>query len=186
MKHKIKTLIVLILFFILFFISFYISYIGINVYEKNKLKKTKLYNVDYNPNIETQYLIKDGISIKVDYISTDEKIFNIIFNIKFDYDISNYEGINISNLIILDDKNNQIIYDIEKENKDSSIANIFGTKNIEKNYNTIRQLITINTNKFSQAETFDINIDKLILYNLNGGQPILKEIPGQWNLSVEL
>ena len=140
----------------------------------------------YIQNIDMDYIQQDGIEFKIDYLLMDDTNFDLVFNFKFDGDVSNYEGVSIPELIITDEQNNQIFFDTESEEHYKSYAKSMGYNTIEKTGNTIRQLLFLKSNKFPKSKKIYVSFKTVILYNVSQGNPFTKELNGDWKLEFDV
>lgn len=177
MKSKKKGVLIfsIIIIFIISIISGYVL--------SNKIfsKSTQKPKFNYNTNINMSYIQKDSISYKIDYISLEDDKLEFVFNFYFSEDVSNFEGVSLSEFTIEDENGIQIY-----KGEESSLSYSIESSNIEVNKNTIKQLYRFKLKEKINSKTILMNFKKIILYNVNKGNPITKEISGNWDLKVNL
>lgn len=149
--------------------------------------QTALQN-NYVQNIDMDYIEEEKVKFKVDYLMMDDINFDLVFNFVTEDSVDNYEGIAVSNLKITDENENQIY--IDSENQDiwtKNIALMTGNWSvIEKQGNTIRQVIHLTSNNFPKSNKIYVNFDNVVLYNVNQGNPITIEYEGDYKLEFDV
>lgn len=176
---KLKKIIASILFFIIIFaISMTSGYLLSN---RILFESTQQPKFNYQDNIDMSYIEKDNISYKGDYISLDDKKLEFVLNFSFTEDVSSFEGVSLSEFTI-EDENGNYIYKGEESSLSYSIEN----SNIEVNKNTIKQLYRFKLKEKFNSKKITLNFKKVTLYNVNKGNPITKEITGDWKLELNI
>lgn len=183
MKKRIITIIIIIILCILAVGTGYVLQTKFNIADTSIDEKTSD-EKEYPANVEMDYLEQKGVKIKVDYVSISDGNFEIVFNFSMEEGISNYEGIFLSGLLIVDEEENVIYKDTEENGV--SLTEVMEAKPIYKDENTIRQLILLISEEFPQSKQLDITFNKIKLYNVNQGNPIENDIEGNWNLKIEV
>lgn len=188
---KIKRVIILIIIFIIVFIvSMGMGYLLIKqilnkeaVEEANRKIKN---NFNYEDNIDMEYIQDGEISCKVDYISlTDDKL-EIVLNFLSNENISNFEGVSIPELTVLDENENQIFIETEDDRYHASIADGYETLGMNYTENIIKEKNIFRLKKKIEPKKIIIKFKKVILYNVNQGNPITKEFDGDWNFEIDV
>lgn len=129
---------------------------------------------NYVQNIEMDYIEKEQVKFKVDYLMMDDINFDLVFNFVTTDEVDNYEGIAVSNLKITDENNNQIYISSEDQNiwtKNIALSGEIWTT-IEKQGHTLRQVVHLSSNNFPKSNKIYVSFDNVILYNVNKGNPI--------------
>lgn len=178
---KFKSKIILILFFIVIFIMSMAG--GYLLSNKVLLKPTKKAKYNYQDNIDMSYIEKDNISYKADYISLNDNKLEFVLNFSFSEDVSSFEGVSLSEFTI-ESENGDLIYEDKDINDRSSIAYSIENSNIEVNKNIIKQLYAFKLKEKISSKKVILNFKKVILYNVNNGNPITKEFEGNWKLEL--
>lgn len=171
-----------------------VTYAGVKIAEIFKIKgmddvgiQTALQN-NYVQNIDMNYIEEEKVKFKVDYLMMDDINFDLVFNFITEDSVDNYEGIAVTNLQITDENNNQIY--IDSEDQDIWTKNIaLMAENwsvIEKEGNTLRQVMHLASNNFPKSKKLYISFDKITLYNVNQGNPITIEYNGNYKLEVDV
>lgn len=170
------------------------TYAGVKIVEIFKIKgmddagiQTALQN-NYVQNIDMDYIEEEKIKFKVDYLMMDDINFDLVFNFVTEDSVDNYEGIAVSNLKITDENNNQIY--IDSEDQDIWTKNIALMAErwsvIEKQGNTLRQVMHLTSNNFPKSNKIYVSFDKVVLYNVNKGNPITIEYDGNYKLEFDV
>lgn len=170
------------------------TYAGVKISEIFKIKgmddagiQTALQN-NYVQNIDMEYIEEEKVKFKVDYLMMDDINFDLVFNFITEDSVDNYEGIAVSNLRITDENNNQIY--ISSEDQEIWTKNIaLMAENwsvIEKHGNTLRQVLHLYSNNFPKSKKIYVSFDKVILYNVNKGNPITIEYDGNYQLEFDV
>lgn len=141
---------------------------------------------NYSQNINMNYITVNGVSCKVDFLLFDTTNIDLVFNFKFNEDISNFQGISIPNLLITDENNNQLFLDTEEAEHEKSFSTSMGWQVLEKNNNSLKQLLFLKSNKFPKSEKLNIKFNQIVLYNVNNGKPFTKTIDGDWNIEIDI
>lgn len=171
-----------------------VTYAGIKIAEIFKIKgmddagiQTALQN-NYVQNIDMDYIQEERVKFKVDYLMMDDINFDLVFNFVTEDNVDNYEGIAVSNLKITDENNNQIY--ISSEDQDIWTKNIALMAErwsvIEKQGNTLRQVMHLTSNNFPKSNKIYVSFDKVVLYNVNQGNPITIEYDGDYKLDFDV
>lgn len=171
-----------------------ITYAGVKIVEIFKIKgmddkgiQTALQN-NYVQNIDMEYIEEEKVKFKVDYFMMDDINFDLVFNFITEDSVDNYEGIAVRNLKITDENNNQIY--IDSEDQDIWTKNIALMAErwsvIEKQGNTLRQVIHLTSNNFPKSNKIYVSFDKVTLYNVNQGNPITIEYDGDYKLEFDV
>lgn len=176
---KFKNKIILIFFFIIMFAVSMIG--GYLLANKTFFESAQQPKFNYQDNINMSYIEKDNISYKGDYISLDDNKLEIVLNFSFSEDVSSFEGVSLSEFIIKDEKGS-LIYKGEERSLSYSIEN----SNIEVNKNIIKQLYRFKLKEKVNSKKIILNFKKVTLYNVNKGNPITKEITGDWKMELNI
>lgn len=143
---------------------------------------------NYVQNIDMEYIEEEKVKFKVDYLMMDDINFDLVFNFITEDSVDNYEGIVVSNLRITDENNNQIY--ISSENQEVWTKNIALTAEnwsvIEKQGNTLRQVLHLCSNNFPKSNKIYVSFDKVVLYNVNMGNPITIEYDGDYKFEFDV
>lgn len=175
MKNKI---ILILIFIIIFAVSMTGGYLLSN---KILFESTQQPKFSYQDNIDMSYIEKDNVFYKADYISLNDKQLEFVLNFSFLEDVSSFEGVSLSDFIVEDEKGKKI-YKGEENSLSYSIEN----SNIEVNKNTIKQLYRFKLKEKVNSKKIILNFKKVTLYNVNKGNPIEKEITGNWKLELSI
>lgn len=171
-----------------------VTYAGVKIAEIFGIKgmddagiQTALQN-NYVQNIDMEYIEEEKVKFKVDYLMMDDINFDLVFNFVTEDSVDNYEGIAVSNLKITDENNNQIYVDSEDQDIwTKNIALMAGNWSvIEKQGNTLRQVIHLCSNNFPKSNKIYVSFDKVVLYNVNQGNPITIEYDGDYKLEFDV
>lgn len=176
---KFKNIIKLILIFIIIFAISMIG--GYLLSNKILLEPTQQPKFDYQDNIDMPYIEKDNISYKGDYISFNDNKLEFVLNFSFSEDVSSFEGVSLSDFIVEDEKGKKIY-----KGEESSLSYSIENTNIEVNKNTIKQLYRFKLKEKVNSKKIILNFKKVTLYNVNKGNPVTKEITGNWKLELNL
>ena len=171
-----------------------VAYAGIRITEIFKIKgiddtgiQTALQN-DYVQNIEMDYIEKEKVKFKVDYLMMDDINFDLVFNFVTEDNVDNYEQIAITNLKITDENNNQIY--INSEDQEIWTKNIALTSEwwsvVEKHDNLLRQVVHLSSNNFPRSNKIYVSFDSVVLYNVNKGNPITIEYDDEYKLEFDV
>ena len=149
--------------------------------------QTALQN-NYVQNIDIDYIEKEEVKFKVDYLMMDDINFDLVFNFITKDEVENYEGIAVSNLKITDENNNQIY--ISSEDQDVWTKNIALSSEmwttIEKQDHTLRQVVHLTSNNFPKSNKIYVSFDEVILYNVNNGNPITIKYEDDYKLEFDV
>lgn len=171
-----------------------VTYAGVKIAEIFRIKgmddagiQTALQN-NYVQNIDMEYIEEEKVKFKVDYLMMDDINFDLVFNFVAEDSVDNYEGMAVSNLKITDENNNQIYIDSEDQDIwTKNIALMAGNWSvIEKQGNTLRQVIHLCSNNFPKSNKIYVSFDKVVLYNVNQGNPITIEYDGDYKLEFDV
>lgn len=171
-----------------------VTYAGIKIVEIFKIKgmddtgiQTAIQN-NYIQNIDMNYIEEKKVKFKVDYFMMDDLNFDLVFNFVTEDSVENYEGITLSGLKITDENNNQIYF--ASEDSDIWTKNIAlmasGWSVVEKQGNTLRQVLHLTSNNFPKSNKIYVSFDKITLYNANQGNPITVEYDGDYKLEFDV
>lgn len=143
---------------------------------------------NYVQNIEMDYIEKEQVKFKVDYLMMDDINFDLVFNFITEDNVDNYEQIAVSGLKITDENNNQIYIDSEDYNIWSkNIAFTGGNWSlIEKDGHNLRQVLHLFSNEFPKSNKIIVSFDNVILYNVNKGNPITIEYKDNYKLEFDV
>ena len=143
---------------------------------------------NYIQNIDMNYIEKEKVKFKVDYLVMDDIHFDLVFNFITQDSVENYEGIAVQGLKITDENNNQIYIDSEDQQIWSkNIAPMCGSWNIvEKHGNLLRQVIHLSSNSFPKSQKIYVSFNSVILYNVNKGNPFTIEYKDNYQLEFDI
>lgn len=171
-----------------------VTYAGVKIAEIFRIKgmddtgiQTAIQN-NYVQNIDMDYIEEEKVKFKVDYLMMDDINFDLVFNFVTEDNVDNYEGIAVGNLKITDENNNQIYIDSEDQDIwTKNIALMAGNWSvIEKEGNTLRQVMHLVSNNFPKSNKLYVSFDKITLYNVNQGNPITIEYDGNYKLEFDV
>jgi len=143
---------------------------------------------DYIQNIEMDYIEKEEVKFKVDYLMMDDINFDLVFNFITKDNVENYEGIAVRNLQITDENNNQIYIASELQEiwtKNIALSSELWTT-IEKQGNILRQVVHLSSNNFPKSNKIYVSFDSVILYNVNNGKPITITYEDDYKLEFDV
>ena len=149
--------------------------------------QTALQN-NYVQNIEMDYIEKEQVKFKVDYLMMDDINFDLVFNFITEDNVENYEGIAVKNLQITDENNNQIYISSEDQNiwtKNIALSSELWTT-IEKQDHTLRQVVHLSSNNFPRSNKIYVSFDEVVLYNVNKGNPITIKYEDEFKLEFDV
>lgn len=181
---KFKNIIKLTLIFIIIFtISMTSGYLLSKkvLYESNQKPK-----FNYQDNIDMPYIEKDNLSYKGDYISLGDDKLKFVLNFSFPEDVSSFEGVSIPELTIEDEKGKQVFIDTEDDRYHNSIADMQENSGIYINKNVIKELYIFKLKKKIDSKKIILTFKRVIVYNVNQGNPITKEFSGDWKLELNV
>lgn len=143
---------------------------------------------NYIQNIDMNYIEKEKVKFKVDYLVMDDIHFDLVFNFITQDSVENYEGIAVQGLKITDENNNQIYIDSEDQQIWSkNIAPMCGSWSIvEKHGNLLRQVIHLSSNSFPKSKKIYVSFNSVILYNVNKGNPFTIEYKDNYQLEFDI
>lgn len=144
--------------------------------------------VDYGyiQNTNMDYIECNNTKFKIDYVSMDDSSIAINFNFLLDENADGYEGLSFFDMKIYDDKNNLIYTEEEKYPNDGIALSIGISKPIFIHENNIIQSFLIKSDRFPKTKTLRFTFSKISLYNVNNGNPIVKDISGNFDISIQL
>ena len=118
-------------------------------------------------NIEMDYIELDkGYKIRIDYLLVDDINMYMIYDLKSDEDLNEYDRMSIIDLTIKDENNN-IIFN-NKDLMEETIVQLEGWKNIETESNTnIRELNYMISNGNFNMKKLEITFSKVMIYSSN-------------------
>lgn len=143
---------------------------------------------NYVQNIEMNYIEKEQVKFKVDYLMMDDINFDLVFNFVTKDAVENYEGIAVSNLKITDENNNQIYISSEDQDiwtKNIALSSAMWTT-VEKQDHTLRQVVHLSSNNFPKSNKIYVSFDEVILYNVNNGNPITIKYEDDYKLEFDV
>ena len=143
---------------------------------------------NYVQNIEMNYIEKEQVKFKVDYLMMDDINFDLVFNFVTQDEVDNYEEIAVTNLQITDENNNQIYIDSEEQDiwtKNISLSSSMWTT-VEKQDHTLRQVLHLCSNNFPKSKKIYVSFDSVILYNVNKGNPITITYEDNYKLEFDV
>ena len=143
---------------------------------------------NYVQNIGMDYIEKEQVKFKVDYLMMDDINFDLVFNFVTKDAVENYEGIAVSNLKITDENNNQIYISSEEQDiwtKNIALSSAMWTT-IEKQDHTLRQVVHLSSNNFPKSNKIYVSFDEMILYNVNNGNPITIKYEDDYKLEFDV
>lgn len=170
------------------FASFYFNIFDLSSFGKNNSGVNTAVENGYIQNIDMNYIKKDNLQYKAEYLLIDDKFFDIAIDFKFNEDISNYQGFHISNINIKDENNNLIYSEDGNFEGKNDLTTTMGWKIIEKNNNenSIKQLLFLDGKHFPKSKKLYITFTQVILYNVNNGKPITKKIDTNCNFVIDV
>lgn len=143
---------------------------------------------EYVQNIDMDYIEKEKVKFKVDYLMMDDINFDLVFNFITQDSVNNYEGIAVKNLQITDENNNQIYISSEDQNiwtNNIALSSELWT-NVEKHDNILRQVLHLSSNNFPKSKKIYVSFESVILYNVNKGNPIIIEYEDTYKLEFDV
>ncbi len=143
---------------------------------------------DYIQNIDMDYIEKEKVKFKVDYLVMDDIHLDLVFNFVTQDSVENYEGIAVRGLKITDENNNQISIDSEEQKIWSkNIAPMMGQWSVvEKHDNLLRQVVHLSSDSFPKSKKIYVSFDSVILYNVNHGNPFTIEYEDNYKLEFDV
>lgn len=116
-------------------------------------------------NTEMEYIdLAPGYKIRIDYLLIDDINMYMVFDLLCEEEQSEYNRMNIVDLIIKDEEGNVICN--EKDIMENSISKLSGWKRIESNSNkNIRELTYMISDGYPNIERLDITLSGIVLYN---------------------
>lgn len=143
---------------------------------------------EYVPNIDMGYIEKEKVKFKVDYLMMDDLNFDLVFNFITKDEVENYEGIALVNLKITDEKKRQIHFPGENQEiwaNNISLMSEWWTL-VEKHDHLLRQVVHLPSDNFPKSQKIYVSFDKVVLYNVNKGNPITIEYEDEYNLEFDV
>ena len=140
----------------------------------------------YIQNVDMEYIEADNTKFKIDYVTMDDTNLAINFNFLLDINAEGFKGISFYNMKIYDDSGNIIYTEEEKFPNEGISLGIGIVKPVYINGNNIIESFLIESDRFPKTKNLRITFDKITLYNENYGDPITKEINGDFDIMVEL
>lgn len=170
------------------FASFYFNLFDLSSFGKNNSGVNKAVENCYVQNIDMNYIKKDNLQYKAEYLLIDDKFFDLAVDFKFNEDISNYQGFHISNINIKDENNNLIYSEDGNFEGNNDLTTTMGWKIIKKNdnENSIKQLLFLDGKHFPKSKKLYVTFSQVVLYNVNNGKPITKKIDTDCNLVIDV
>lgn len=185
-----KVLKTIIIITIILLIMIILAFTCKNMEQKSDTTNTSnnISNNNYIQNIEMDYIEEDKVKFKADCLIMDDINFSLVLDFITDSSVENFEGISLQGLEITDDKKNQIYIPSEDQN--------IWTKNIalmednweviEKSGNSLRQVIHLYSNNFPKSNKIYVSFDRIVLYNVNQGNPKTIEYEGDYKLEFDV
>lgn len=143
-------------------------------------------NNGYIQNTNMDYIESNGTKFKIDYIAMDDSALALNFNFLLDESAEGFEGISFYDMKIYDDNDNLIYTEVEKYPNESIALGIGIVKPILIEGNNIIQSFLIESDRFPKTKTIRITFKKITLYNVNKGNPITKEISGDFDIKLDI
>ena len=143
---------------------------------------------EYVQNIEMDYIEKENVKFKVDYLMMDDINFDLVFNFITKDEVDNYEGIALVGLSITDEENRQIHLPGENQEcwgKNISLMDAWWSV-VEKHDHLLRQVAHLPSENFPRSQKIYISFDKVVLYNVNKGNPITIEYEDDYKLEFDV
>lgn len=140
----------------------------------------------YIQNIDMEYIESNNTKFKIDYVTMDDTTLALNFNFLLDQNADKFRGLSFYNMKIYDDLGN-IIYTEEENFPNEGISLGIGiSKPIFVSGNNLVESFLIESDRFPKTKTLRITFDKITLYNENMGNPIIKEINGDFDITIQL
>lgn len=132
--------------------------------------QTALQN-EYVQNIEMNYIEKEEVKFKVDYLLMDDINFDLVFTFETKDSVDNYDEIYLFGLSITDEQGNQIYVESEAQDIWSQNKALGGGSwsLIEKQDHTIRQVLHLSSNEFPRSEKIYVDFENVTLYKVGEG-----------------
>lgn len=140
----------------------------------------------YVQNVDMEYIEVNNTKFKIDYVTMDDTNLALNFNFLLDVNAEGFKGISFYNMKIYDDSGNIIYTEEEKYPNEGISLGIGIVKPVYINENNLIQSFLIESDRFPKTKNLRITFDKITLYNENNGNPITKEINGNFDIMVEL
>ena len=140
----------------------------------------------YIQNVDMEYIEADNTKFKIDYVTMDDTNLALNFNFLLDINAEGFKGISFYNMKIYDDSGNIIYTEEEKFPNEGISLGIGIVKPVYISGNNIIESFLIESDRFPKTKNLRITFDKITLYNENHGDPITKEINGDFDIMVEL
>lgn len=142
----------------------------------------------YVQNIDMDYIEKEKVKFKVDYLMMDDINFDLVFNFITKDNVDNYEGISLTGLEITDDENRQIYISSEDQkiwSKNYALSAEWWSV-VEKHDNLLRQVVHLSSNNFPKSKKIYVSFNQVTLYNVNKGNPITIEYKDNYKLEFDV
>lgn len=143
-------------------------------------------NKEYIQNVNMEYIESNNTKFKIDYVTMDDTNLALNFNFLLDVNADGFRGISFYNMKIYDDKNNMIYTEEEKFPNESIALGIGINKTVFLSGNNVIQSFLIESDRFPKTKSLRITFEKITLYNENNGNPITKELNGDFDITVKL
>lgn len=140
----------------------------------------------YIQNVDMEYIESNNMKFKIDYVTMDDTNLALNFNFMLDVNADGFKGISFHNMKIYDDNNNMIYTEEEKFPNESIALGIGINKTVFISGNNVIQSFLIESDRFPKTKSLRIIFEKITLYNENNGNPITKELNGDFDITVNL
>lgn len=170
------------------FATTHFNLFDLSSFGKNSSGLNKAAENGYIQNISMNYIQTSNLSYKATYLLMDDKNFDLGLNLKFNDNISNYQGFHISNINITDENNNLIYSENGNFEGSDDLETSMGWKVINKDTtnNSIEQLLFLDGKNFPKSKKLYITFNDVVLYNTSNGKPITKKIEGSYKLIIDV
>lgn len=142
---------------------------------------------EYIQNINMDYVIKDGLKFKVDYLMMDDIHFDLVFHFVTKDKAEDYDNIGFTDLCIKDEEGNQIYTDSEDQ-KVWTKNKALGSSEwdiIEKKEHDLRAVLHLMSNDFPKSKKITVSFQKAYLYR-GGHTPETIEYEDQYELEFDV
>ncbi len=161
----------------------------LDIFNYNYMKEKGLQTaVDYGyiQNTNMDYIQCNNTKFKIDYVTMDDSTLALNFNFLLNQNAEGFEGLSFFDMKIYDDKN-ELIYSEEERYPNDGIALGIGiSKPIFISENNVVQSFLIQSDRFPKTKTLRLVFNKMTLYNVNQGNPIVKDIYGDFDITIPL
>ena len=140
----------------------------------------------YVQNTNMEYIECNETKFKIDYVTMDDSSLAINFNFLLNENADNYQGLAFYDLKIYDDKSNLIYTEEERYPNDGIALGIAIPKVVFIQDNNIIQSLLIESDRFPKTRSLCVKFSKITLYNVNEGNPITKDIVGNFDINIPL